>query len=451
MDIKQNPVNIFQPADQHWKKIHEQAKVVDLHAHPSMKAQLFRRSLTRRMWVPEFLMGELNPLSVRTSFLNLQAGGVDVLLSSVYPPEKEIFENIKLLKFIPLKTLRHLPIILAHRIWEEFVEPPYFEVTQQMLDGMERDVLKYQQKRNDQQREVVIAKNAVELNDYVNNPNPPITLIHNVEGGHSLFGEMSMANGTHKPWEELEPDTQQQIEHEVLGNLKALSDRGVAYLTLAHFYPNNLITPTFPYPEHIALHFLTRETIEKIRRNARLTTGLTPLGRKVVEKMIEYGMLIDISHATPKARQEIYSIVERSQRQEPIVIATHVGAYHVNPTPYNLEDWEIRWISDHGGVIGIIFMNYWLMPHETKYGMNFISRNIEHVFRIGGENVVAIGTDFDGADPPDDIDNASELPFLTGRLMGEYQGAQQPKYTDEQIMKFLGGNALATLLNGWGT
>jgi microsomal dipeptidase-like Zn-dependent dipeptidase len=274
--------------------------------------------------------------------------------------------------------------------------------------------------------------------------------VHSVEGGHSLLGETSLQHLTSSAWDSLDPGIQAAIETEVLDNLRTLSQRGVAYLTLAHFYPNNLVTPTFPYPEHVALQLVPRAKIDQIREHARLTQGLTPLGRKVVEKMIDYGMLIDVSHATPRARQEIYALVEDSQRQIPLVIATHVGAYEINPTPYNLEDWEIRWISEHGGVIGTIFMTHWLMPHETRFGMNFLSRNIEHFYRIGGENVVAIGTDFDGADPPDDIDDASQLPLLTGRLMGEYRANDQPKYTTQQIQKFMGGNALRVLLTGWG-
>lgn len=450
MTTNDNLENNALPLDTSWEEVHQQATIIDLHAHPSMKALLFRRSLSKRAWVPEFLMGEMNPLSIRTSFANLQAGGVDVLLSTVYPPEKQIFTDLRILKFIPLSFLRHVPLTLAKHIWNEFVAPPYFEVTQAMLDDMALDVTKYNRKRSSERREVVVAHSGEELQTYLNRQNPPISLVHSIEGGHSLFGETSLQILSNKTWDNLDSNSQTAVETEVLDNLKTLSKRGVAYLTLAHFYPNHLITPTFPYPEHIAMRLLPRTKVDRIRREARLTQGLTALGKKVVQKMIEYGILIDVSHATPKARQEIYALVEQSQRQSPIVIATHVGAYEINPTAYNLEDWEIRWIGEHGGVIGTIFMTHWLMPHETKYGLNFLSRNIEHFYQVGGEDVVGIGTDFDGADPPDDIDDAAQLPLLTRRLMGEYRGVNQPKYTTGQIQKFLGGNALRVLLTGWG-
>jgi membrane dipeptidase len=160
-------------------------------------------------------------------------------------------------------------------------------------------------------------------------------------------------------------------------------------------------------------------------------------------------MIIDVSHATPTARREIYEMVEASGRQAPIVMATHVGAYGLNPSPYNLEDWEIEWLGRHGGVVGVIFMNYWLMPHETKFGLNAISRHMEYLAQVGTDRVVAIGTDFDGADPPDDIDDAAQLPILTRRLMAEYCSPHERKYTDEQVQRFMGGNALRFLLEAW--
>jgi membrane dipeptidase len=156
--------------------------------------------------------------------------------------------------------------------------------------------------------------------------------------------------------------------------------------------------------------------------------------------MEELGMLIDVSHCTPPARAQVYEIVGN---RAPI-LATHVGAYEINPDPYNLKDWEIKKIAESGGVVGVIFMNYWLMPHETKRGLNFITRTIEHFVNVGGAEHTSVGTDFDGfTDPPDDIKDASELPRLTQRLVVE-------GYSEETIIKIWGGNALRVLREGWG-
>ena len=54
-------------------------------------------------------------------------------------------------------------------------------------------------------------------------------------------------------------------------------------------------------------------------------------------------------------------------------------------------------------------------------------------------------------EPPDDLDDASKLSRLTERLVAELASDSGRRYTDDQVKKFLGGNALAMLLNGWGT
>ena len=48
----------------------------------------------------------------------------------------------------------------------------------------------------------------------------------------------------------VEDGDEAETRKEVLDNLEKLSQRGVAYLTLAHFYPNRCAYPVFPYPEY---------------------------------------------------------------------------------------------------------------------------------------------------------------------------------------------------------
>jgi membrane dipeptidase len=150
-------------------------------------------------------------------------------------------------------------------------------------------------------------------------------------------------------------------------------------------------------------------------------------------------MLVDVCHSTSPARAQVYDIVGN---RAPI-LASHVGAYEINPDPYNLQDWEIKRIADGGGLIGVIFMNSWLMPRESKRGINFIVRTIDHLVNVAGIDHVGIGSDFDGfTDPPDDLKDASQLPRLTQRLLAS-------GYHAEEIQKILGGNALRVLMDGW--
>ena len=178
-----------------------------------------------------------------------------------------------------------------------------------------------------------------------------------------------------------------------------------------------------------------------------MNKGLTPTGKSVVGAMKEMGKIIDISHCTPKARQEVYDIVGNDKSK---VIASHVGSFSINPDPYNLEDWEIRWLAEHECLIGLILMNYWISPIDSALGLKHIERTIDHIINIAGDEVLAIGTDFDGfTDPPDEITDISELPRLTRYLSSFMSGISERKYSDETIANLLGRNSLKFILEAW--
>jgi membrane dipeptidase len=379
-----------------WRILHYQSTLVDLHAHPSLKASLFYRYLGRRVYPSP---RAFDPFAVRTNFPRLIEGGVDVVLSVIYAPERGIAESAP-----PLKLLKYI----TPRLWRNIYERGYFTVANEMMDVIENQA----KIAIDEANHAPMARFAhtmSELESILQEPiaKRPVALIHCVEGGHVLEGK--------------------------LANLDLLYKRGVAYLTLAHFFPNEIVNPTFPWPEHM-------QQFNWFQDERDLTRGLTPFGEQVVERMIELGMLIDISHCTPPARARIYDIVG----QRAPLIASHVGAFDINPDPYNLKDWEMKKIADGGGVIGVIFMNYWLMPSESHRGLNVITQTLRKFLDLAGEDHVGFGTDFDGfTTPPSDLVNAAQMPRLTQRLLAE-------GFAPGQIQKILGGNTLRVLRQGWG-
>ena len=67
-------------------------------------------------------------------------------------------------------------------------------------------------------------------------------------------------------------------------------------------------------------------------------------------------------------------------------------------------------------------------------------RHIEHVIAVGGEDAVAIGSDFDGhVTPPIGADG---LPALTELML-------RRGFSDERIRKVLGDNVLRLLQSPW--
>ena len=413
-----------------WEQLHNESLVIDLHTHPSLKSMLLHRNLGRRKggFLSTLFDSSFWPFSERVTFPMLEKGGVDVVLSTVYALEHGWINDISLIKWL----LRFFPSIK-----KSIVDPTYFDVTNAMLDDMESQIESYNnnlevQVASGSFKKLILTRSAKELSEGIEADK--ICIIHSIEGAHSL---QHIEAG--RSFDDAIMSDKGDIETEILNNLEFFFNRGVAYLTLAHFYPNYCVSPVFPYPEYGMKHMKWKEMFGKWDMNE----GLTDLGTKVVEKMLELGMLIDISHCTPTARKQIYDLVDVHHKEQ-CLVATHSGAFSINPDMYNLEDWEIKWLGSHGCLLGVIFMNYWISPIDTKMGLKYLDQTINHIVNVGGEDVPAIGTDFDGfTDPPDEITNIGELPRFT-----KYMCATN-RYSDNVMEKILGGNAKRLLLEGW--
>lgn len=400
------------------EQLHDEATIVDLHIHPSMSQQIFRRDVTLRQATR--YAWDLEP--VRASFPNMASGGYGAFLSVLHVPEFGLLQD-----FPQLNLMR----ILHPQQWAKIMAENQFEVLLQLIKDIEglADI-------SNPKSKVKVARSYAELEAILALPKAerPMALIHAVEGAHAL-GPMTQSTAT------------------TLKNLEALHKRGVAYITLAHFYPNIVTSPCFPFPSRFAglsllLRKLRGERKPSIWRD--LSRGLYEgsnasnhnVGKAVVHRMMELGMLVDLSHCTPIARQQVYDIANEFDKPIPLLM-THVGAHAINPSPYNPTDKEIIHIANKGGLIGVIFMNYWLMPNETRYTIDAIAQTIAHIADIGGVESVGIGTDFDGfTSPPDDLQDASFLIRLTERLVSM-------GYSENDIQLMLGGNALRVLANGW--
>ena len=423
-----------------WQRLHQEAIVADLHAHPMLKATLFRRDMGAAKFggLSKICKLAFWPPAVRSNFPKMVEGGLDVSLSTVYIPEKGWFEDLPVLKLV--KWLNRFA-------WNNYIKPAYFDSTIRSLDLLESQAAGYNKRIEMQvfpvseERLITVAKTPKELNKGLKRGD--LCLVHSVEGAHSLHGAKAGKPGTVADIEKLDKDS--AVSTEVLANLDLLWQRGVAYLTLAHFYPNMCAYPCFPYPEYAFTFTKWRGLLDKWDHNM----GLTATGRAVVERMFELGMLVDVTHCTPPARAEVYKLAEH-HKVKAGVIATHTGVASLNPDPYCLEDWEIKWIADNGGVIGVIFMNHWLYPTEQHLGMKYVLKTMEHLRQVGGEDVVGMGTDFDGfTDPPDELEDMTKLPRLTRELTAPYLSPRTAKYSDKVVKKFLGGNALRVLREGW--
>lgn len=141
--------------------------------------------------------------------------------------------------------------------------------------------------------------------------------------------------------------------------------------------------------------------------------GLTAFGRAALDRATAQGMLLDVSHASEKASEEIFLISDQHARP---VLATHSNSYTVCPVSRNLRDWQIREILRTGGLIGLNLYPPFLQPNGTEHALRDILFHIDRFLSLGAEHALALGCDMDGCDLPPDIPSLSALPRLAEQL-----------------------------------
>lgn len=134
--------------------------------------------------------------------------------------------------------------------------------------------------------------------------------------------------------------------------------------------------------------------------------GITDFGRQVIEEMEKNDIIADISHASDKLFYDVAAI-----SRQPF-IATHSNSRAVTSHRRNLTDEQFKIIKDRNGLVGLNFHNAFLNA-EPDYASAFdILRHIEHFLSLGGEDIVAIGSDFDGCTLPEDIKGSESMAEL---------------------------------------
>ena len=188
-----------------------------------------------------------------------------------------------------------------------------------------------------------------------------------------------------------------------LEKLKMLYSRGVRMMTLTWNHPNEIGYPNFPDYEGLKTGCVPFTARERER-------GLTPFGFEAAAYMQELGMLIDVSHGSDRL---FFDVAQLSKTSGIPFVASHSGADTVCPFARNLTDEEIKTLADCGGVIGLDFCADFLSTETSAEGQRrAILAHARHILNVGGEDVLALGSDFDGIPENAYMKDASRMPDL---------------------------------------
>ena len=241
-----------------------------------------------------------------------------------------------------------------------------------------------------------------------------------------------------------------------LTKLDALHRRGMRYMTLTW---NN------------STEWATSARDETRRPESLKHIGLTPFGRRIVERMNQLGIMVDISHVGEQTFRDVLAITRKP------VIASHSSCYALCPHFRNLKDEQLRAIARNGGVVSINFYSAFLDSSYSRKESAIFARNreqidslrrswqgdshgfhiarsrlvwseldkirpplsllidhIDHAVKVAGVDHVGLGSDFDGiTSSPSEMDDVTHFPNITRELL-------RRGYSEREVRKILGEN-----------
>jgi membrane dipeptidase len=242
-----------------------------------------------------------------------------------------------------------------------------------------------------------------------------------------------------------------------LGVLRDFARLGVRYMTLTHMVDTDWAD----------------SSTGKFTHN-----GLTDFGKQVVREMNRMGVMVDISHVSDKTFYDVLALSEAP------VIASHSSCRVICDAPRNMTDDMIKALAAKGGVMQINYHVGFLsqefrdaerthpevgkaiadevkkrcgeaeacqLVEGDKITREFVAQgklprvdwtkiieHIDHAVKLAGADHVGLGSDFDGANMPYGMDDASHLPEITNALLAK-------SYSESDIQKILGGNTLRVM------
>ncbi len=203
-----------------------------------------------------------------------------------------------------------------------------------------------------------------------------------------------------------------------LDYVDSLAKRGMIYLTLT--WNNSTSWSTSAYDE-------------TFKRDSLKHLGLNDLGKKVVHRLNDLGVMVDVSHV---GERTFYDVLATTKRP---IIASHSCAYTLAPHQRNLKDAQLKAIAKNGGVVFVNFYSGFLDPTykesaQVRPPLSLLIKHIDYIVKLIGADHVGLGADFEGAESyPLGLDSVEDYPKITAELV-------KMNYSKADINKILGEN-----------
>lgn len=138
--------------------------------------------------------------------------------------------------------------------------------------------------------------------------------------------------------------------------------------------------------------------------------GLTDYGVKLIEKINEMGLVVDLAHASYKSIIDTLSITSKP------VIISHTGLKKFNNSPRNISDEVLDMIKRNRGVVGVFFVPEYIAGENTT--IDNVVDQIMYMYENYGLDIIGIGSDYFGTTKlPRGLENIGLINNLVEKLV----------------------------------
>ena len=168
-------------------------------------------------------------------------------------------------------------------------------------------------------------------------------------------------------------------------------------------------------------------------------TGLSPEGVKMLSRMTELGITLDVSHLSDRAFYEAFELSPLPH------IATHSNFRALCDHDRNLTDEMAKMLASRGGVIGINLYPSFLRD-DGAATIDDILRQLDYGLSLVGDRAIAFGFDIDGTSGryPIGIDESQSIhDRLINILLANYSASCVERIAGENVIEFLKDNLIS--------
>jgi membrane dipeptidase len=135
-----------------------------------------------------------------------------------------------------------------------------------------------------------------------------------------------------------------------INNVKKFYDLGGRYMSLAHNGHSQLSDSNTGERDDVWLH-----------------DGLSDLGKEVLAEMNKWGIMIDVSHPSKEAMRQMIELTKAP------IIASHSSARALCNHSRNLDDEQLGWLKENGGVVQTVAFKSYLNTEKNNARSEAIS------------------------------------------------------------------------------